>query len=112
MKQGRVLVLRSTSRYIRYELLGDFSVRLLDKLQPLSLLTLRAILGVIFLYHGYRKLTHTHGNLQAVFVEHGLPPHFVYLSGTLETFGGGLLLLGLFTRPAALLLAIEMCVAI
>jgi hypothetical protein len=45
MKQGRVLVLRSTSRYIRYELLGDFSVRLLDKLQPLSPLTLRAILN-------------------------------------------------------------------
>jgi putative oxidoreductase len=93
-------------------LLGDFSVKFLDKLQPLSLLTLRAILGIIFLYHGYPKLTHTHGNLQAVFVEHGLPPYFAYLSGILETFGGGLLLLGLFTRPAALLLAIEMCVAI
>jgi putative oxidoreductase len=87
-------------------------VRFLDKLQPLSLLTLRAILGIIFLYHGYPQLTHTHGNLQAVFVEHGLPPYFVYVSGILDTFGGGLLLLGLFTRPAALLLAIEMCVAI
>jgi putative oxidoreductase len=87
-------------------------VKFLDKLQPLSLLTLRVILGIIFLYHGYPKLTHTHGNLQAVFVDHGLPPYFVYVSGILETFGGGLLLLGLFTRPAALLLAIEMCVAI
>jgi putative oxidoreductase len=36
----------------------------------------------------------------------------VHISGILETFGGGSFLLGLFTRPAALLLAIEMCVAI
>jgi putative oxidoreductase len=87
-------------------------VKFLDKLRPLSLLVLRIVLGIIYLYHGYPKLTHTHGNLQAVFVEHGLPAYFVYVSGVLETFGGGLLLLGLFTRPAALLLAIEMCVAI
>jgi putative oxidoreductase len=87
-------------------------VKFLDKLQPLSLFALRAILGIIFLYHGYPQLTHTHGNLQGVFVEHGFPPYFVYVSGILETFGGGLLLLGLFTRLAALLLAIEMCVAI
>ena len=87
-------------------------MKFLDKLQPLSLLVLRIVLGVIYLYHGYPKLPHTHGNLQAVFVEHGLPAYFVYVSGILETFGGGLLLMGLFTRPAALLLAIEMCVAI
>jgi putative oxidoreductase len=87
-------------------------VEFLDKLQPLSLFILRIALGIIFLYHGYPKLTHTHGNLQGVFVEHGLPAYFVYVAGILETFGGGLLLLGLLTRPAALLLAIEMCVAI
>ena len=87
-------------------------MKFLDKLQPLSLFVLRIVLGIIFLYHGYPKLTHTHGNLQGVFVEHGLPAYFVYVAGILETFGGGLLLLGLFTRPAALWLAIEMCVAI
>jgi putative oxidoreductase len=87
-------------------------VKFLDKLQPFSLFVLRVALGIIFLYHGYPKLMHTHGNLQGVFVEHGLPGYFVYVSGILETFGSGLLLLGLLTRFAALLLAIEMCVAI
>jgi putative oxidoreductase len=87
-------------------------VKFLDNLQPLSLLVLRIAFGIIFLYHGYPKLMHTHGNLQGVFVEHGLPGYFVYVSGILETFGGGLLLLGLLTRVAASLLAIEMCVAI
>jgi putative oxidoreductase len=87
-------------------------VKFLDRLQPIALLALRIVLGTIFLFHGYPKLAHTHGNLQSVFVEHGLPGYFLYVAGILEGFGGGLLLLGLFTRPAALLLAIEMCVAI
>jgi putative oxidoreductase len=91
---------------------GEKGLRFLNTLQPVSLLVLRIVLGIIFLYHGYPKLAHSHGNLQGVFVEHGMPGYFVYVAGILETFGGGLFLLGLFTRPAALLLAIEMCVAI
>src|SRR5262245_25768719 len=35
----------------------------------------------------------------------------VWIGGVLETFGGSLLLLGLFTRPVAFLLAGEMAVA-
>jgi putative oxidoreductase len=84
----------------------------LNNLQPLSLLFLRISLAVIFLFHGYPKLAHPSAQLQSAFVEHGLPGYFVQLAGIIETFGGGLLLLGLFTRAAALLLAIEMCVAI
>jgi putative oxidoreductase len=89
-------------------------VKFLNSLQPLGLLALRIALGVIFLYHGYPKLAHLRGGaqMQNFFVEHGLPGYFLYISGVLETFGGGLLLLGLFTRPAALLLGVEMCAAI
>jgi len=83
----------------------------LSSLQPLGLLLLRAALGIIFISHGYPKLAHGAG-MQRFFIEHGLPGYFLYVAGVLELFGGGLLLLGLFTRGAALLLAIEMGVAI
>ena len=49
----------------------------------------------------------------------GIPPHGstvrllseLGLAGVLETFGGGLLLVGLYTRPVAFLLSGEMAVA-
>jgi putative oxidoreductase len=87
-------------------------VKSLNRLQPLALLLLRLALGVIFVYHGYPKLAHPTAQIHDAFVEHGLPGYFVQVAGIIETFGGGLLLLGLFARGAALLLAIEMMVAI
>ena len=84
----------------------------LNSLQPLGLLALRIALGLIFFSHGYPKLAHQSAGMQGFFVQHGLPGYFVYIAGVLEVFGGLLLVLGLFTRGAALLLAIEMGVAI
>jgi putative oxidoreductase len=87
-------------------------MKFLAALQPLGLLILRIALGVIFIYHGYPKLAHASGGMQDFFRAHGLPGYFVAISGVLETFGGALLIAGLFTRPVALLLAGEMAVAI
>jgi putative oxidoreductase len=87
-------------------------VKFLNSFQPLGRLLLRIALGVIFFTHGYPKLAHANSAMQAMFIQHGLPAQFVYVAGVLETFGGLLLLIGLFARAAALLLAIEMCVAI
>jgi putative oxidoreductase len=89
-------------------------LKFLESFRPVGLLVLRVALGIIFIAHGYPKLAHLRGGaqMQSFFVEHGLPGYFLYIAGVIETFGGGLLLLGLFTRAAALLLAIEMCVAI
>ena len=84
----------------------------LDRLRPIGLLVLRFALGAIFLTHGYPKLVRPNPEMQHMFAQHGLPAQFVYVAGILESFGGALLALGLFTRPAALLLAIEMAVAI
>ena len=81
-------------------------------LEPLSLLMLRIALGLIFLTHGYPKLMHPAPGMQDFFVAHGLPAYFLSVSGILECFGALLLFAGLFTRPAGLLLEIEMAVAI
>src|SRR5260370_18549317 len=91
---------------------GGIFMKSLNSLQPVGLLVLRLVLGLIFFSHGYPKVAHAAPGMQAFFVEHGLPGYFVYISGVLEVFGAVLLAIGVFTRGAALLLAIEMGVAI
>ena len=87
-------------------------MKFLNALQPLALLALRVCLGIIFVYHGYPKLVHANAGMGEFFVLHGLPRYLVPVAGILECFGAALLVLGLFMRPVALLLAIEMSVAI
>jgi putative oxidoreductase len=89
---------------------AQFMTRL-NALQPVGLLLLRVALGIIFISHGYPKLTHPNA-MHGFFVQYGLPGYFVTVAGFLEVFGGGLIILGFLTRIAALLLAIEMAVAI
>jgi len=84
----------------------------LNLLQPLALLILRAAFGVIFVSHGYPMIAHRTSAAQALFAQHAVPGYYVYICGVLEVFGGVLLLLGLFTRGAALVLAIEMALLI
>jgi len=84
----------------------------LEKLKPLALLLLRLGLGIIFISHGFPKLF---GNTRAAtqgFEHLGFPGYFVYVAGVIEFFGGIMLIFGLFTRVAGLLLAGEMAVAI
>ena len=81
-------------------------MQFLDKLKPLGLLVLRVGLGASFIFHGYPNLSDPALALKA-FSGYGFPSYFAYISGILEVFGGGLLIAGLFTRGAALLLTIE-----
>jgi len=87
-------------------------MQFLEKLKPLGLLVLRVALGGIFMFHGYPKLFDDPAHWVQAFAKMGFPGYFAYLAGVLELFGGGLLIIGLFTRGAALLLAIEMGVAL
>jgi len=87
-------------------------MKFLNSLQPVGMLILRLSLALIFFSHGYPKVAHSAPGMQEFFVQHGLPGYFVYIAGVLEVFGAILLAVGVFTRATALLLAIEMIVAI
>ncbi|HET9888627.1 MAG TPA: DoxX family protein [bacterium] len=71
---------------------------------------LRIVVGLLFMPHGAQKLFGMFGGMGG---EGGTAkfPDQMFIAGVLEFFGGLLLVLGLFTRPVALLLAIEMLVA-
>lgn len=83
----------------------------LERLKPLALLLLRIAIGAIFIYHGYPKLTRA-AQWVGNFDHMGFPGYFAYIAGVLEVFGGAVVIAGVFTRIAALLLAIEMAVAV
>jgi putative oxidoreductase len=73
---------------------------------PRVLSILRIVAALIFFEHGTQKLI-------------GFPPHpnpasistMSWIAAVLESVGGPLLVLGLFTRPVAFILAGEMAVA-
>ena len=87
-------------------------MRYLDRLEPLALLVLRLVLGVIMIGHGYSKVF---GGLQS-FAHYvsglGLPGWLAYFSAAAEFLGGILVVAGLFTRCAALAICLDMLVAI
>ena len=87
-------------------------MRLLDRLQPLGLLVMRIVLGVIMMAHGYQKFSNGIGKSAESFAHMGIPAWCAYLVTYTELLGGFLLMIGLLTRVWALGLTIDMSVAI
>jgi putative oxidoreductase len=88
-------------------------IKWLNSLQPIGALLMRLILGVSIAAHGYQKVLpvsalHHYAHYVTTL---GLPYWLGYVSAYTEFAGGILLLLGLFTRLAAFLVAINMLVA-
>jgi putative oxidoreductase len=78
----------------------------LTRLRPLSHNLLRIMVGLMYWTHGADKLFAWFGREEPV----DLLTRFG-AAGVIETFGGALIVLGLFTQPVAFLISGEMAVA-
>ena len=82
-----------------------------EKTIQISYFLLRVVSGLLFLQAGGMKIWDWFGGVPAQFGGH---PHLfseTWFAGTLEFYGGTLILLGLFTRCLAFVLSGEMAVA-
>ena len=82
----------------------------LASIAPWTHALLRIGAGLLYMQHGLQKLFGMFGGMDGAGATVTLVSQ-MGLAGVLETFGGLLLVLGLLTRPVALLLAVEMLVA-
>ena len=89
----------------------------LNRYRDVGLLVLRLGLGAMFIFHGAPKMfggVETWGKLGMAMGTFGinfLPAFWGFLSAVAEFLGGILIILGLFFRPACMLLTINMIVA-
>ena len=84
-----------------------------DFWQQTSWAILRAVVGIMMIHNGTDKLANIESFAEAYVAYIGLPfpVFFSYVAAFTELIGAPLLILGLFTRPAALGLFFTMCVA-
>jgi putative oxidoreductase len=78
----------------------------LRRWEPEILSVLRIVVALLYLQHGLSKFFGFPGSPPS-----SMPFFPVILGGLIETFGSLLLLVGLFTRPAAFIMSGEMAVA-
>lgn len=87
----------------------------LDRFQPFGSLIMRLVLGIIMVRHGYDKVIPSGALYNFTHMVSGhlhLPLALGYVAAFTEFFGGMLLIVGLLTRLAGLMVAIDMTVAI
>jgi putative oxidoreductase len=78
----------------------------------LAKLLLRVVLGALILLHGISKIKSGPGFVLDLVAQAGLPAALGYLVYVGEILAPVLLIIGLFTRPAAAIVAINMIVAV
>lgn len=75
-------------------------------------LILRLALGILILLHGIAKLSTGVSGVSGMLASHGLPSALAYLVYVGEIVAPALVIIGLYTRPAALIIVINMLVAL
>ena len=81
-------------------------------MQDSGKLVLRLALGLLILFHGISKILHGIAPILGAVEKAGLPQPFAYLVYLGEVAAPLLVLIGFWTRPAALVIAINMIVAV
>ena len=66
--------------------------------EPQTYALFRIVLGFLFLWHGMQKIFGFPGQMPP-----GVPGFIIWIAGPIELVGGILVMIGLFTRPAAFL---------
>jgi putative oxidoreductase len=84
----------------------------LSRADDVGKLILRVVLAVLLLFHGMSKLIGGIGMVSGLLVHAGLPPALGYLVYIGEVVAPILILLGVYTRLAGLVVVINMIVAI
>ena len=82
------------------------------KSDDIGKLVLRVALGILILLHGVAKVTKGVDGIGGMLASHGLPAILAYGVYIGEILAPVLLIVGLFTRPAAAIMVINMLVAI
>ncbi|MEP6721926.1 MAG: DoxX family protein [Variovorax sp.] len=75
-------------------------------------LVLRLALGILILLHGVAKLSSGVGFVSSQLVAHGLPAALAYLVYIGEIIAPVLIIVGIYTRPAAWVMVINMLFAV
>lgn len=75
-------------------------------------LVLRVVLAILLLFHGVSKVIGGVGMIAGMLAKAGLPPAVAYLVYIGEVVAPLLILAGLFTRAAALIVVVNMIVAL
>jgi putative oxidoreductase len=79
--------------------------RLLGRLEPYAYAAMRIVVGLLFLFHGLQKVFGMYGGKVMPMGSQA------WFAGIIELLGGGLVMVGLFTVPAAFISSGEMAVA-
>lgn len=75
-------------------------------------LILRLTVAILMLMHGIAKVTGGIEPIAGMLMQHGLPPELAYGAYVGEVLAPLLVIIGLWTRPAAVLMAVNMLFAI
>jgi putative oxidoreductase len=84
----------------------------MGKNEDLAKLLLRVMVGGLLIFHGFSKIIHGVGVVKAIFLAQGIPTFFAYFAYVGEVIAPLLIILGVYARWSALVVAGTIAVAL